>query len=80
MKRRNADCGKLRRPMKRNKITESMYGRLVIDIDLLTGKQKLSQLYSLIYSTYQRHIFLQLLIINMHIVLHISILVPRSCI
>lgn len=28
MKRRNADCGKLRRPVKRNsKIAEGMYGR-----------------------------------------------------
>ena len=29
MKRRNADIGKLRRPIKRNKITESFYGRCV---------------------------------------------------
>jgi len=27
MKRRNAECGKLRRPLKRNKITEGIYGR-----------------------------------------------------
>lgn len=27
MKRRNAECGKLRRPIKRNKIAEGMYGR-----------------------------------------------------
>ncbi|KAM7343944.1 macoilin isoform 2-T3 [Cochliomyia hominivorax] len=30
MKRRNADCGKLRRPIKRNKITESMYGSTTV--------------------------------------------------
>ncbi|KAH8369863.1 hypothetical protein KR093_001277 [Drosophila rubida] len=30
MKRRNADCGKLRRPMKRNKITEGMYGSTTV--------------------------------------------------
>lgn len=27
MKRRNADCSKLRRPLKRNRITEGIYGR-----------------------------------------------------
>ncbi|XP_067626672.1 macoilin-2 isoform X3 [Eurosta solidaginis] len=30
MKRRNADCGKLRRPIKRNKITEGMYGSATV--------------------------------------------------
>ena len=27
MKRRNADCSKLRRPLKRNRITEGIYSR-----------------------------------------------------
>lgn len=30
MKRRNADCGKIRRPIKRNKIAEGMYGSTTI--------------------------------------------------
>ncbi|XP_055383322.1 macoilin-2 [Condylostylus longicornis] len=30
MKRRNAECGKIRRPIKRNKITEGMYGSTTV--------------------------------------------------
>lgn len=38
MKRRNAEVGKMRRPMKRNKITEGFYGRYVsaFDCDTIT--------------------------------------------
>lgn len=32
MKRRNADCSKLRRPLKRNRITEGIYGRYYLDL------------------------------------------------
>lgn len=32
MKRRNADCSKLRRPLKRNRITEGIYGRYGPDL------------------------------------------------
>ncbi|KAF4517743.1 hypothetical protein B566_EDAN002948 [Ephemera danica] len=35
MKRRNAECGKLRRPLKRNKITEGMYGSTLLYMKFL---------------------------------------------
>ncbi|XP_002740808.2 macoilin-like [Saccoglossus kowalevskii] len=35
MKRRNADCGKLRRPLKRNKITEGIYGSTFLYLKFL---------------------------------------------
>lgn len=35
MKRRNADCGKLRRPLKRSKISESFYGSLFMYVKFL---------------------------------------------
>ncbi|XP_063984203.1 macoilin-1 [Diachasmimorpha longicaudata] len=35
MKRRNAECGKLRRPLKRNKITEGIYGNTLLYLKLL---------------------------------------------
>ncbi|XP_059472046.1 macoilin isoform X2 [Neocloeon triangulifer] len=35
MKRRNAECGKLRRPLKRNKITEGMYGSTLLYVKFL---------------------------------------------
>ncbi|XP_014204949.1 macoilin-1 isoform X1 [Copidosoma floridanum] len=35
MKRRNAECGKLRRPLKRNKITEGIYGSTLLYLKFL---------------------------------------------
>ncbi|XP_066992431.2 macoilin-1 [Anabrus simplex] len=35
MKRRNAECGKLRRPIKRNKITEGIYGSTLLYLKFL---------------------------------------------
>ncbi|XP_049831279.1 macoilin [Schistocerca gregaria] len=35
MKRRNAECGKLRRPVKRNKITEGIYGSTLLYLKFL---------------------------------------------
>ncbi|XP_021939763.1 macoilin-1 isoform X2 [Zootermopsis nevadensis] len=35
MKRRNAECGKLRRPLKRNKITEGFYGSTLLYLKFL---------------------------------------------
>ncbi|XP_044017258.1 macoilin-1-like isoform X2 [Aphidius gifuensis] len=35
MKRRNAECGKLRRPLKRNKITEGIYGGTILYLKFL---------------------------------------------
>ncbi|XP_026463093.1 macoilin-1 isoform X3 [Ctenocephalides felis] len=35
MKRRNADCGKMRRPIKRNKITEGIYGSTLLYLKFL---------------------------------------------
>ncbi|XP_011500539.1 PREDICTED: macoilin-1 [Ceratosolen solmsi marchali] len=35
MKRRNAECGKLRRPLKRNKITEGIYGSTILYLKFL---------------------------------------------
>lgn len=37
MKRRNADLGKMRRPIKRNKITEGIYGRYGKERELVTN-------------------------------------------
>ena len=35
MKRRNADCSKLRRPLKRNRITEGIYGSTFLYLKFL---------------------------------------------
>jgi len=56
MKRRNADCGKLRRPMKRNKITEGMYGRWVLKYIQYTYTQIVW-----IYTLYCMYVFKQLI-------------------
>lgn len=37
MKRRNADCGKLRRLPKRSKITEGFYGRYILHFNMAAG-------------------------------------------
>ncbi|XP_062996008.1 macoilin isoform X2 [Elgaria multicarinata webbii] len=43
MKRRSADCSKLRRPLKRNRITEGIYGRLEQDIKKLKADLQASR-------------------------------------